>query len=1036
MGRRLVIFFISFVGLALLGAVAFRAAILEAALKQQLVVRGVAVGALRVEGVGLREMRIADLRLGAEDEVSARALRVTYDPVEVLRGKIGRVAIEGLSVKLDLTGEAPPLGSLQPLLEGPGDGPAGALPVLELSAGRIAAKTPLGPMTAHIDGEAWSEDAGALAAAFGFALEGEPGRLRGAFDVTRAADGSATGNLVIEDGALALPGAEIGGLLGEASYGLAPDRAPRIDAKVSAGRIALPDADFEEAQLSLRTEDTRASLTAHLSGADRRWSLALTGTLEDYLGDPETQFDLSARAQAGAALWQILALPEPAAGRAEARLTARGRLPPLAQLGAEGATVAGWLDRAALDGHLVAELAGLAYPGRAEAVSGDLRIDATLEGAALSFDLPRPARLAAGGLAPEWLRDIGLPDAVLPLLGPGAALTLNGRGRASKAKLGGTGSVVLSAQNGAQVEAGAAVRLDFTEGFTPATIALDELRLAARALPLPGLRLSELRVQGTLTGPPDALAGELDVAVEVGDIAVAAWRAARATAALPVSVRLDSPSASLRLRAPGKVSVAALAYGDALRLEAPLHLGLVQGTVVIARDPQGRVALEHDVSLAPDPVPLAVARETGDLKVRVSPGPLKLTGTWSPETPYRGSVRLHDGGLVLPDQKIGLEGLSASLSLGATPDRLKAEFDIGVLRQLAEPPLFVPLGLNGTVRGDARTLEFSLEARDRGRTARLRVAGRHEIATARGQARIALDPLVFAPGQLQPAALAPPLRDLRAVRGEVQAAATVAWDGERIDGQAKLSLNGLSFDSDAAAVSGLDLALTLDRLFPPGSPPEQRLTVRRIDPGVALEDIDVRFQIQPGPLPRLAIAHGTLSLSGGRLIVRDLVVDPAAERQDLPLEVEGLDLAELFRILDIEGLSGSGRLSGKIPIALAGKTVIVEAGRLEADAPGRLRFRSKDAAQALVGAGESADLMLRALQDFHYDELSLAIDKPARADARLTLVLLGKNPDVLEGDPFRFNINLEGDTGQFVEALSQAYSLSNRMLRRFWRPGP
>ncbi len=79
--------------------------------------------------------------------------------------------------------------------------------------------------------------------------------------------------------------------------------------------------------------------------------------------------------------------------------------------------------------------------------------------------------------------------------------------------------------------------------------------------------------------------------------------------------------------------------------------------------------------------------------------------------------------------------------------------------------------------------------------------------------------------------------------------------------------------------------------------------------------------------------------------------------------------------------------------------------------------------------------MLRVLRNFRYDELSLAIEKPAEAEVRLALVLLGKNPDVLEGQPFRFNINLEGDTGQLVEALTQAYILSNRMLRRAWRLG-
>ena len=197
----------------------------------------------------------------------------------------------------------------------------------------------------------------------------------------------------------------------------------------------------------------------------------------------------------------------------------------------------------------------------------------------------------------------------------------------------------------------------------------------------------------------------------------------------------------------------------------------------------------------------------------------------------------------------------------------------------------------------------------------------------------------------------------------------------------------------------------------------------------------MRFQIHPGDPPRLGIERGQVRISGGHVLLRDLLLDPAAPRLDLPLDIEGLDLAELLRILDIEGLSGSGRLSGRIPIAIEGETVTIANGRLAAEAPGTLRFESERARQVLAAAGESAELMLRALEDFRYDELSLTIDKPATAGARLTLVLLGHNPDVLDGYPFRFNINLEGDTDRLVAALNQAYSLSNRMLRQFWRPG-
>ncbi|MCH8810176.1 MAG: hypothetical protein IH993_10150, partial [Proteobacteria bacterium] len=633
MGRRIAILVALLLGLALAALFGFRTAIVELVIVDRLAARGIVVGALEVAEIGLGEMRIEGLRLGARDELAARELRIAYEPGDLVQGRVETIAIEGLVLKLDLTGDAPVLGSLQPLLEG-GNGEApGLLPAMVLSGGRIEAKTPLGPLTAKVDGEAWSEAPGAMAAVFAFRLEGRPGRLEGAFDMTRAPDGTATGNLVLEDGALALPGAEIGGLRGEVTYGLFPDRAPSIDATVSAGRIALPGAAFEEAHLTLRTADTRATLAARLSGADGRWSLALTGTLDDYLGAPEARFDLSALARAGAALWPLLALPEPSAGRATARLTASGRLAPLTELGDEGSTPARWLARAVLDGHLVAELAGLAYPGRAEALSGDLRIDGAIEDGAVTFRLPHAARLQVNRLDPDWLRGIGLPDAVIPLLAPGATLTLDGRGRASEAELTASFTAQVSARNGARVEAASRIRLGFAEGFALANLTLGDLRLAARAIPLPGLHLRELRVTGALAGTPDALAGDLDVSLEARDVALEDLRAAKATAALPVSVRIEPNGYSLNLRDEGRLSLEMAGYGDTLRLEAPLQATLREASATLARTPAGAISLDLEATLAVAPVALVLARKGGDVTVRVAPGPIAIAGTWSPDAP-------------------------------------------------------------------------------------------------------------------------------------------------------------------------------------------------------------------------------------------------------------------------------------------------------------------------------------------------------------------------------------------------------------------
>ena len=547
MSRRLGLVIALTVGLVLAALVFFRAAILQAVIQERLRAYGVADGTLQITAVGLRETRIADLRLGADDELEAGELRILYRPGDLLQGRIEAIAIDGLVLRLDLTGGAPPLGSLQPFAAGGGGGAPARLPAITFSNSRIEAQTPLGAITGHIEGEAWSEAPGTSAAVVSFDLAGGQGRLRGAFDVARAPDGTVTGNLVLEDGTLALPGAELAGLAGEAAFTLAQGRPPTLAADVSAGRITLPDAAFEEARLTLRTEDTRASLAGRMRGADGRWSLALEGTLDDYLAAPEVRFDLTARAAAGAALWPPLALRDPAEGQARVRLNAGGRLPPLKELGEDGSTPAEWLERATLEGRLAVEVEGLGYPGRAEGVSGNVRIDGALKAGTLSFRMPRAARLEAADLESNWLREIGLPEPAVALLRDGAAIAMRVDGEAAKTRLTSTGVIQLSTPGGAELEVETKARLDFGEAFELVGLALDDLRFAARAIPLPGVRLREFQAAGTLAGPPGALAGELHMTAEAEDAAIGALRAAKATASLSAAIRAEPRSFSLQL---------------------------------------------------------------------------------------------------------------------------------------------------------------------------------------------------------------------------------------------------------------------------------------------------------------------------------------------------------------------------------------------------------------------------------------------------------------------------------------------------------
>ena len=137
MGRRIATFLALFLGLAFAALFVFRTAVVELAVAGRLSAQGIVVGAIDVTEIGLGEMRIEGLRLGTRDELAARELRIAYELGDLVQGRVETVAIEGLVLKLDLTGAAAPLGSLQALLEGEGGAAPGALPAFVVTDGRI-----------------------------------------------------------------------------------------------------------------------------------------------------------------------------------------------------------------------------------------------------------------------------------------------------------------------------------------------------------------------------------------------------------------------------------------------------------------------------------------------------------------------------------------------------------------------------------------------------------------------------------------------------------------------------------------------------------------------------------------------------------------------------------------------------------------------------------------------------------------------------------------------------------------------------------
>jgi hypothetical protein len=188
--------------------------------------------------------------------------------------------------------------------------------------------------------------------------------------------------------------------------------------------------------------------------------------------------------------------------------------------------------------------------------------------------------------------------------------------------------------------------------------------------------------------------------------------------------------------------------------------------------------------------------------------------------------------------------------------------------------------------------------------------------------------------------------------------------------------------------------------------------------------------LPPDAPGQILIEDASFSTVGSRFAIRDTLFDPAGERIETQLRVDRMDVAVLFGLLAVEGLSGSGELAGTIPIQRDGDLVTIADARLAALGPGVLRFRSDAAKRALDGGGEYVDLVIRALEDFRYETLIITGNLNRDGETRLRLEILGNNPDVLEGHPFQLNINLTGNSTQILEAILLSRTLIGEIMGR------
>jgi hypothetical protein len=547
------------------------------------------------------------------------------------------------------------------------------------------------------------------------------------------------------------------------------------------------------------------------------------------------------------------------------------------------------------------------------------------------------------------------------------------------------------------------------------------------AFKLDSLAVDQIAFNGEVYGSP--WRGEFDLNVGGGRLIAESLNIRQMSVSLPLQVNSDQKTLHVNLRNPAQIMLGPMDFRSDLNLRSPMSVAISQADFEWREN-----VLKHNIALTFGKFSLlAQQEEAPPIEARIHPGKITFNGQFDLNKKYQGQIAVNDAAMLIPSV-VQLKAVSANLRMGATEPTEFADFTIGQVQHMAAEPFFKTLSISGNVKNqgiDGKPMAYLLEAESSVAGLRyLKLTGKHIPVSGDGALEIQLMPLRFSPEGLQPAALSPLLDKLDDVSGTLHANAHVQWSKRGVDNsRGKVELKNISFVNESVKVNGLNALLNLNNLLSPSSGPKQTITIQSIDPGIPLEDLLVSYQIKSMDSSQIVLEKAQFSIMDGTVSLQPTIIDSDAVRSDMLINIDNINLADFFDLIQVEGFAATGHLGGNIPITLENGQIAIKNGHLAAKSPGVLRLNSEKAAKALAGTGEEMKLLLQALQDFHYTELSLKLDKSFSHDLIAKLSVLGNNPKVKNGRAFRLNIKLETDINKILDTINQGYNLSHEILR-------
>jgi hypothetical protein len=252
----------------------------------------------------------------------------------------------------------------------------------------------------------------------------------------------------------------------------------------------------------------------------------------------------------------------------------------------------------------------------------------------------------------------------------------------------------------------------------------------------------------------------------------------------------------------------------------------------------------------------------------------------------------------------------------------------------------------------------------------------------------------------------------------------VAGEGSFLDSMEEsltLTLSQAQISSDTFKAKNLTAIVNFNSVMPLSTKINQRLTFDELDTKKAvLKDGRVYFALSEDGT--LTVSSADFNALGGAITLRNikyLSKNDLTKGVEFEGTVDSLNLQELTRMADIGSFQATGVLSGTGVFAVDQNGLAIYKANFKTVHPGAIQYQAPS--EGLKGEEK---LAFEVLKDFRYTTLDIHLNgqRGAQNELMAQIFLKGKNPNVLNGYPFEFNIETTGQLGDLIRTTLSTLS--------------